>query len=267
MADYGTNEIAKKLNDFLLTVGEVDVYPKFVPKAMTELGKLVSFDQAVIIYMDANSKVIDCLPLGVPAGWKKAYLQYYAKLQNSFDFELTESLSKAGRAMSVEPVTWSKFLPNEFVQDCISPRGIIHSVHLSLYDTHGRLRTLIALDRLRDIPFSEQDVRTLNLLVPHLDNLHRKFFLTAMPSDGKLRRREAMLETAALTKREKEIVSYLCDGNAPAEISTCLNISVTTTHKHISNIYKKLEVSNLQELLVRLLNERSTPGVINQDSH
>ena len=69
----------------------------------------------------------------------------------------------------------------------------------------------------------------------------------------------AMMDAAELTKREKELVEFLCDGVSPLEISQFLHVAPATIHKHIAHIYKKMEVKTLQELLVRMLNERSTP--------
>ena len=60
-----------------------------------------------------------------------------------------------------------------------------------------------------------------------------------------------------LTKREIEITNLLCQGMTVQNISSVLYIALTTTYKHIANIYKKLGVSSQQELLVKMLNRKA----------
>ena len=59
-----------------------------------------------------------------------------------------------------------------------------------------------------------------------------------------------------LTKREQEVVELLCRGLSPAHVSKTLKISVSTAYKHIAHIYKKLNVSSQQELLVKVLGDK-----------
>lgn len=48
-----------------------------------------------------------------------------------------------------------------------------------------------------------------------------------------------------LTKREKEIIHLIADGNTSMDISTILFISIHTVNNHRKNIYKKLGTKNL----------------------
>lgn len=57
------------------------------------------------------------------------------------------------------------------------------------------------------------------------------------------------LDRGNLSSREKEIVKLIVVGKSAKEISEMLYISPRTVEKHISNIYKKSEVSNRVELL------------------
>lgn len=47
-----------------------------------------------------------------------------------------------------------------------------------------------------------------------------------------------------LSDREKEIIQLVAKGFMNKEIADRLNISTETVKRHLSNIYKKLEVSN-----------------------
>jgi len=51
-----------------------------------------------------------------------------------------------------------------------------------------------------------------------------------------------------LTKREVSVFELLLSGISYKEIATNLNISIDTTRKHISRIYKKLKIHNKGEL-------------------
>lgn len=52
-----------------------------------------------------------------------------------------------------------------------------------------------------------------------------------------------------LTKREKEIIKILVKGNSNMQIAETLNISEYTIKTHRQNIYRKLQISNIVELV------------------
>jgi len=54
----------------------------------------------------------------------------------------------------------------------------------------------------------------------------------------------------SLTKREKEIILYLIKGNSNTDIARELFLSEYTIKTHRQNIYKKLEISNICDLVV-----------------
>lgn len=55
--------------------------------------------------------------------------------------------------------------------------------------------------------------------------------------------------TANLTRREKEILSYLLEGKTNKEVSLILDISLNTVNNHVANIYEKSGVKNRVELV------------------
>lgn len=55
---------------------------------------------------------------------------------------------------------------------------------------------------------------------------------------------------AKLTKREKEIVKRLVNGSSRKEIADALYIAEHTVHTHTRNIYKKLNINKIQELIL-----------------
>lgn len=58
-------------------------------------------------------------------------------------------------------------------------------------------------------------------------------------------------ERVSLTKRETEVLEQLCKGLSYSTIADNLIISIGTTKKHIENIYKKLQVHNKLEAVLK----------------
>ena len=169
---------------------------------------------------------------------------------NDMTKELQTFESRAQKLPKDYQAAWEKEPPTEFVSNYIHPRGVKYSLGFALFDLNGKPRTLFALDKTKDENFTETEFMTLSLAVPQLNNLHKNFF-TQQTSRQAVD--QISWETTNLTAREIEIANLLCQGISPAVISQSLYISQSTTNKHIAHIYEKMHVSNLQELLVRLL--------------
>jgi two-component system, NarL family, response regulator LiaR len=66
--------------------------------------------------------------------------------------------------------------------------------------------------------------------------------------------KENIYKGRPLTKREKEILQYLCRGLQYKEIAEALFINIETVKSHIKMIYAKLNVNNRSEAMLRYLN-------------
>jgi len=61
-----------------------------------------------------------------------------------------------------------------------------------------------------------------------------------------------IIETVSLlSKRETEVLQLMAKGKTSDEISALLNISVVTVKAHRTNIFRKLEVKNAAELIMK----------------
>lgn len=60
---------------------------------------------------------------------------------------------------------------------------------------------------------------------------------------------EELLKSEGFTPKEVEVLNYIKENLSNKKISELLNISISTTKNHISNIYSKMEISNRLELL------------------
>lgn len=61
------------------------------------------------------------------------------------------------------------------------------------------------------------------------------------------------LDTATLTERETEILSFLSQGFANKEIADKMSISVPTVRTHLRHIYEKLHIRSRSEAIVKYL--------------
>ena len=69
-------------------------------------------------------------------------------------------------------------------------------------------------------------------------------FVAGTPAAGSVRSGE---RAARLTRREREILALVSEGHSNAELARMLWVTEQTVKFHLSNIYRKLEVSNRTE--------------------
>lgn len=249
---FGNTKILwEQVNEFILSCGNVMELYAFSIEVVKGIRQFCRYDQAVVHFLDGNQKIVDHYIVNMDERWNNAYLEYYTKaFPEKYGYILAPDIRENPKAAVINLYRWDDFAKDEFIVEYIRPRGLKYTLSFLLFDLSGTVRTVIALDRVKDRPFTENEIELINVIVPHLNIQHKKFF---MQSDSRRRKSKILEEMAGLTKRETEIVHLLCDGAAPSSISKILHISANTTHKHIMHIYGKMNVSNLQELLVKLL--------------
>lgn len=62
-----------------------------------------------------------------------------------------------------------------------------------------------------------------------------------------------VLQTLGLTPREAEVLHWVAEGKANAEVANVLTISVSTVNKHMESILSKLGVDNRAQAMLRVL--------------
>jgi len=60
----------------------------------------------------------------------------------------------------------------------------------------------------------------------------------------------AASSVAKLSPREREVVQLVCEGKASKEIATMLNMSLATAETHRTNIFRKLDLHSIAELVL-----------------
>ncbi|MDR0502967.1 MAG: helix-turn-helix transcriptional regulator [Treponema sp.] len=73
--------------------------------------------------------------------------------------------------------------------------------------------------------------------------------MTVCKTDGQVN--ETAVKSSVLTAREQEVLNLLLTGLIPKEIAAALNISYATVLDHQKNLYRKLEIHNINEMFVK----------------
>ncbi|MCD8152214.1 MAG: LuxR C-terminal-related transcriptional regulator [Clostridiales bacterium] len=220
------------------------------------MNSLCPFDNGLAYVMDAQGNQILQKFYNYRKEWSSAYIEYYKHLDVARREKQTTKDGGKPTASVLFFTDWSKVEASEFTRDYILPaRKLKYSFYITLVDDDEIARVTFAFDRTRNIPYGEKEREILDIILPHLNNFHRMFYYKAL-SGTQSAKWDMLLDVAGLTQQERKIVRLLCQGVSPDEISKRLVISPTTIRKHLSHIYKKLSVSGMQELLVKILNPR-----------
>lgn len=244
----------QSIYDFVFECGSIHTPKEFAIGIIHNIERLVPFDQARVYFYDGNKRINDQYLVGIDKKWVTAYFEYYSQIEGG---RYAIPLDHYGEVNPYRPNSvirtrdWSDAPYDEFISDYIRPLGLKHSLGFTLQDASNQAKVYYMLDRTTPVKFSGDEIMTLCMVVPQLNNLHKNFFVQPMGRQGI---EQIDWESTGLTKREIEIASLLCHGISPSGITKKLHIAQSTTYKHIAHIYEKMHVSSRQELLVRLLN-------------
>lgn len=256
----------EEINEYILSLANIPTLSQFAADALAGLQTFLYFDRALAYFFDGNGRIRGQHLMNYDKQWSKLYLDYYSKLQSVTDLSIMHNVIDSMTTVdlynraSFSVTDWTQECDHEFMSDYIKACGLQFSLNFNVFDTRGSESVLFALDRLTYRPFTKEDIAIAKFVIPHLNALNKKyFFRTTDSTENLLERSQVIMELSGLTRREKEIALQLCSGISPASVSKRFHITNATTHKHIAHIYAKLHVSNLQEMLVCLLNPQANP--------
>lgn len=241
-----------KINDFLLSSEHIRDPKEFCSQVVKNIYPLIPYDQARVYFLDYNGKVYDHELTGVDKRWNDIYLDYYSKIDNG-QYSIFSRIENKCHVMTeiLDNVhDWENKPSDEFIKEYIKPQGLSYSMGFGLHNDESLTVTSCSLDRTKHQKFTLTEMSILGILLPHLNNMYKN--LLALQSANKDNKNTEV--SLPLTKREKEIAELLRKGMTPSNISKKLFLSLPTIYKHIANIHEKLNVSNRQELLLKLVN-------------
>ena len=242
----------EKIYDYVLICGREHDPDHFVQTVLEEMNDLVPYDQGLVYCFDEYRRVEYQHLVNIKSRWSNMYLKYYSFLLDD-NFNLRKEVNERFDIPYVEQITWSEVPLSEFITDYIMARGVLCTLSMLFFDQNGLPRAAFAFDRTRSSSFSNYEIEIARYAAAQLGNLYKNFFTSPASIPGAAKPPfEAKMEIL-LTKREQEVVKLMCRGLSPAHVAKALKISVSTAYKHIAHIYKKLNVSSQQELLVKVL--------------
>lgn len=244
-----------KMNDYILSCGEIHNYRKYCEQVLNKIDTLVPFDQGRLYFLNDNGKIYDEYLVNVDKQVTDEYHDYYSKVDNGcYDIgRRIREFSKKTRRLGDCVYDWNKCDKHQkFFKEYIIPNNLRQSFGLGLRDDYLTLKSVFILDRNSVVEYTQNEIEIMNCVSKHLDNLHQNLFVKGI--DGN-EMSQLSFENIPLTSRELEIAELLKMGVTPQNISDKLCISKTTVKKHISNMHIKLNVSTRQELIVKLLNK------------
>lgn len=241
------------VNSFILQCVERKDIDDYMSFAIQELSKLIPYDNGVALYYQSGvERPAKIQTFNFKERWILPWQNYFSSFESLKDL-VPKRLQHHSIGSTVSYLVWPALPKDEITKEYIRKLGLIHSFVISLKGPQSTARVVLVCNRLRDVPFTPLEKELLDVLIPHLGNIALKFarHVKGSPEQARV---QAILDVAGLTKQEQNIVLHLCKGASISEVSDLLCISITTTRKHLTHIYKKLQVSNIQGMLVRLLN-------------
>lgn len=242
----------ESLYQFLLNCGkEHDPY-NFCGKIVQELHNLVLYDQARVIFISVTGKINGSMLYGANQHDWNTFMSYYLEDTIGSLYSLKRPL-KISEKEKVSLCDWTdnnrKIKYRDFAENYVQPLRLKYCLGMGLSDSENCIRSIITLDRIQQPCFTEDDITLIRLLHPLLENL---FINMLLPTPEPFSTLSFIGNQYSLTDREIEVAELLCNGATPSTISSRLCVSVTTIYKHIANMYKKLNITNRQELFAKL---------------
>ena len=237
-------------------------------KALKFLESLFKVEKTLFLLTSNTYKQFDpdhYINRGIEDKFLSQYFEYYHKLDPLPYFDTPATILTNDRLPFFKQI-----IQSEYFNDFLKPQSIYFEMAI-LLRSKNQLLGVIGLDKSKnEVGFSTKDITKAQLLIPYLsealektiiikENIQNKTsdsFATStiyLESGYKVTFFEP-LKKLGLTRREVEIVYYLCKGYKNHKVAEKLFISEYTVINHLSSIYKKCKVHNRTSLLQLMMN-------------
>lgn len=205
---------------------------------------LVSGDYAICGIGKGDEGGLNSIPHIINLNYPIEWLQIYGgnKLYNQNPIVM-RNLANAGSQLWDE--TYSMY-DGKLSKIFLSSRdfGLNHGVSGGLHNHDNNTATLFSFSGSGDW-FKDHQKKILTLLAPHLHQALARIYKAAQTNS----------RLGSLSKREREIVSWVKAGKTNWEISMILSISERTVKFHVQNIERKLEAVNKAHAVAILMEQ------------
>jgi len=157
-------------------------------------------------------------------------VRYHSRTAGGGAHRISDSLSQAEFRASA--------LYNEYYRRI----GIDHAIAVPLFVDRGLLVSFVLNRKQRD--FSERECALLDLVREPLAALYRNLLI---------RTKDSGFTALPITRRERDVLSWLAAGKTDKDIGEILGMSPRTVQKHLQHIYEKLGVETRTAAVVRAM--------------
>ncbi|USD67431.1 helix-turn-helix transcriptional regulator [Vibrio sp. SCSIO 43136] len=134
-----------------------------------------------------------------------------------------------------------------YYQEFLAPMNMEHVADMFFRDAKGNIVAVLTMLRSNTSPpFSEQELIVMKSIHQFVQFTLKTYFL---PLQAQFK--QVAKEEYALTDREMDVLEYVTKGMDNNEIAQTLAVSLATVKTHINHIYRKTEVINRTQLLIK----------------
>ena len=240
----------RAIHEYLLEVGSAKTKQEFLFTALTRMDRMIPADACTGLFNDEGRLLLSEGVAESDVGLFNSYYRFrfpFVPKPEKFSDAWIERAGLEGCAR----IDWLRFEKYEYVADYAKPLG----EHRTLVFCARKLPLLLARTRSRRGPgFSETDCAILSIVTPHLANFYSCFERMSKSAWPILDADEVRDRFPALSRREAEVASLLCQGLTAPEVASRLFIGRRTAETHITHIYQKLNARSKREA-VRLVSQ------------
>ena len=243
MPNIKSNEV-KTISDILLDLYSIDDPKELKKNFLTDIKMLVPYDQSSFqtfalnndnmivdeaVFVDVDENMI---PLFNDINSETDYLKNLFNHKNSIVYVETDILNQNVRKNA------------GFYKTFLKPQNLEYSCGIVLIKDRKNLGIVSLFRSEYWGDFDEKEVFILDILKSHLANMVINCMLAG--------EKPIHIDNELLTAREKEITELILKGYTNEEIADTLSITVSTTKKHVYNIFNKYGVNNRMSLIKTL---------------
>lgn len=236
------------INDILLEIYSMDNVKEIATKFLKLIRVLISYSQSYFIIFDEKQEIdtVNSAFEGVSEENKNKYINYFYQVDyvtHMFGFSKTVVFKDTD---IMEDDLREK---TEFYQGYLSPQNIPYGEGIFLVK-EGKILGVLNLFRSKELgDFKEKDMHILEVFKNHLTNILYSTCQDSIATDGRKFVSIKDIERYNLSKREKEIMDLMLQGDTNVEISEKLFISISTVKKHVYNIFTKMGINSRMQLM------------------
>jgi DNA-binding CsgD family transcriptional regulator len=225
------------VNDILLEIEAAGSPREMVQKIIDCVPRIISVDLPCVFgAVEPGKRLLEDQTYVESRKWYACFRDRYWNIVPDLSGE---------KGKNAKLVDWNRYKDTEYACDFMKPQKIRYSLGVTLGVPSLCLVGTFALNRsARSRPFSENDLRIMEILQPHLRNLYG---ILGRDARSPL---SALSERYGVTARELEVVERLLRGFSNGRIASELGLSERTVESHCLHVYHKLGVSDRVELLV-----------------